>query len=190
MDSIPLHSCGDIHILHPYLLGHTHKQLPVCTAEPFSWVALGMQQAYAGKRYFFWVLFCLYASSFTSIKLHQPISTTYLFHGNDQVKAKKKKPLLALPPSSSFHVSAENERKGRKSILATCPLSIDHDSKLISCSNHINYRKFLNKQTIFLVIFSDEKKNPLPKEEGAIDADHTPLPAPRWSWENLCLCVW
>lgn len=176
MHSIPLHNSGEIYNHHLYLLGHTQKQLPVSTAEPFSWVPLEMQQAYTEKRYFFFSFSAcmpphLQASPPIS-RFQLPISSTEMIKS----KQKKKKPLFS-PPSSSFHGSAENERKIEKVCWQSVrrsehsdaggggewkdgALSIYHSSKLFSCSNHINYRQLFNKQTIFLGIFSEEMKPP------------------------------
>lgn len=113
MHSIPLHNSGEIYNHHLYLLGHTQKQLSVSTGEPFSWVPLEMQQAYAEKRYFFFSFSAcmpphLQASPPIS-RFQLPISSTEMIKS----KQKKKKPLFS-PPSSSFHGSAENQRKIEK----------------------------------------------------------------------------
>lgn len=179
MHWVPLHNSGEIHKLHPYLLHRTYAE--TVASLHCRTILLEMQQAYAEKKILFFISFCLYASSLAGITPHQPISTTYLFHKNDQVKAKKKKKKLLFspphPPSSSFHVSAENKRKVEKVCwqfirrseqsgeggvgngkMVRCQSII---IQLFSCSNHINYRQLFNKQTIFLRIFSDEKETPL-----------------------------
>lgn len=177
MHSIPLHNCGEIYNHHLYLLGHTQKQLPVSTAEPFSWVPLEMQQAYAEKRYFF--------SSFSGcmpphLQASPPISRFQLpISSTEMIKSKQKKKSLFSPPFFFFSWFGRKWTKDRKSMLAICQkvraqrrggggewkdgaLSIYHSSKLFSCSNHINCRQLFNKQTIFLGIFSEEMKPPLP----------------------------
>lgn len=175
MHSIPLHNCGEIYNHHLYLLGHTQKQLPVSTAEPFSWVPMEMQQAYAEKRYFFppFLPVCLL------ICKHHPPSAdfNYLSLPQKWSSQSKKKKASFLPPFFFFSWFGRKWTKDRKSMLAICQkvraqrrggggewkdgaLSIYHSSKLFSCSNHINYRQLFNKQTIFLGIFSEEMKPP------------------------------
>lgn len=70
-------------------------------------------------------------------------------------------------------------------------LSIYHNSKPFSCSNHINYRQLFKQANHFLEDFLRRKGNPPLKGEGAIDADQTPLLAPHLDgaekkFVNLC----
>lgn len=105
-----LHSSGEIHKLHPYLLGHTQKQLPVCTAEPFSWKCSKHMQK---KDTFFAVLFSACMSP--HLQASPPISRFQLPISSTELTKSKQNEKSSFPPcpppSSSFQVSAENKRK-------------------------------------------------------------------------------
>lgn len=119
MHSIPLHNSGEIYNHHLYLLGHTQKQLSVSTAEPFSWVPLEMQQAYAEKRYFF---FSFSACMPPHLQASPPISRFQLpISSTEMIKSKqKKKKASFLPPFFFFSWFGRKRTKDRKSMLAIC----------------------------------------------------------------------
>lgn len=86
------------HKLHPYLPGHTYAESDCQSALPNH--SPGNAASICRKKILFFIfLFRLFVSSFAGITPHQPISTTYLFHRNDQVKAEKKKSFFSPRPT-------------------------------------------------------------------------------------------
>lgn len=101
-----LHSSGEIHKLHPYLLGHTQKQLPVCTAEPFSWKCSKHMQK---KDTFFAVLFSACMSP--HLQASPPISRFQLPISSTELTKSKQNEKSSFPPCPPFFFFSSFGRK-------------------------------------------------------------------------------
>lgn len=175
MHAIPLHNSGETHKLQPDLPGHTYAESD-CQSALLNH-SPGNAASICRKRYFFKIPF---PSVCLLVCRHHPPSADFNYPSLPQKwssQSKEEENLLFSPPhppSSSFHVSAENKGKVEKVCwqfirrseqsgeggvwngkMVRCQSIIIQNSSPAPITSTTDNRS--NKQTIFLRSFSDEK---------------------------------